>query len=153
MIELIFLFALVILPIAIISDKRAKKSCTKRKKKKHHHNDVKCYFVRNYDGDTITVNIPEWPDIVGKNISVRICGIDTPEIKGTSGETKEKALAAKQVVFDICSNAKKIELRNVQKDKYFRLLADVYVDGKSIGKTLLNKGLAKPYFGKTKNLW
>ena len=35
-----------------------------------------------YDGDTFRVDIDELSDIVGKNIAIRILGIDTPEIKG-----------------------------------------------------------------------
>ena len=41
--------------------------------------------MRNYDGDIITVDSPDWPDIVGDNIGIRIAGIDTPELRGTSG--------------------------------------------------------------------
>ena len=39
-------------------------------------------YVRNYDGDTITFNLPNLHPIIGKKIRVRLNGIDTPEIKG-----------------------------------------------------------------------
>ena len=35
-----------------------------------------------YDGDTFRVNIDSLPPIVGKNIAIRVNGIDTPEIRG-----------------------------------------------------------------------
>ncbi len=38
--------------------------------------------VRVYDGDTITVDIAEWPAIVGDDIGVRIRGVDTPVLRG-----------------------------------------------------------------------
>lgn len=34
------------------------------------------------DGDTFHVNIEEWPDIIGKNIGIRINGIDAPDKPG-----------------------------------------------------------------------
>jgi endonuclease YncB( thermonuclease family) len=106
---------------------------------------VSCKYIRNYDGDTITVSIPQWPDIVGKNISVRIYGIDTPEIRGTSGTVKEKARNAKRLTESLCRKADVLELRNVRRGKYFRIVAEVYADGKSIAEILLKYGLAKPY--------
>ena len=50
-------------------------------------------IISVYDGDTFRANINELPDIVGKNIAIRILGIDTPEIKGEC--EKEKTLAIK----------------------------------------------------------
>ena len=35
-----------------------------------------------YDGDTFRVNIDSLPPIVGKNIPIRVNGVDTPEIQG-----------------------------------------------------------------------
>ena len=49
--------------------------------------------------------------------------------------------------------ADKIELRDVKRGKYFRLLATVYVDGKSLGDGLVQKGLAVVYGGGTKKDW
>src|SRR5690349_9649717 len=47
-----------------------------------------------YDGDTCTVSLPEnIPALFGDHITVRLAGIDTPEIKGMCDE--EKALAQK----------------------------------------------------------
>ena len=106
-----------------------------------------------YDGDTLKCTIQDYPDIVGKKIGVRIYGIDTPEIRGKSKEEKELAIKARDFVKDRFKNAKKIELRNMRRGKYFRILADVYVDGVSIGGLLIKEGLARPYFGGTKEAW
>ena len=35
-----------------------------------------------YDGDTFRVDIDSLPPIVGKNIPIRLNGVDTPEIQG-----------------------------------------------------------------------
>jgi endonuclease YncB( thermonuclease family) len=91
--------------------------------------DVTCKYIRNYDGDTITCNIPEYScvPIVSQNMSIRLRGIDCPELRGTSGKVYEKALRAKLFTADQCDYASKIYLRNISKGKYFRFVADVYV--------------------------
>ena len=43
--------------------------------------------------------------------------------------------------------ATQIELRNLARDKYFRILADVYVNGQLLADALKEKGLAKDYDG------
>jgi micrococcal nuclease len=109
------------------------------------YGSVKAEFVRNYDGDTITVNILDYPPIAGKNISVRIKGIDTPEIKGKSDKERQLAIKARDIVYFLLKNTKKIELRNMQRGKYFRIVADVYFDGKNLSDILIDKKFAVPY--------
>lgn len=88
--------------------------------------------VRVYDGDTITVNISEWPPLLGQEIGIRVNGIDTPEIRGECDEEKELAYQAKDLVIQTLADAEVIELRNLDRGKYFRVVADVYVDGVNI---------------------
>jgi len=85
-----------------------------------------------YDADTFKVFIPEWPDVIGKSISIRILGIDAPEMRGKCKVEKDAARAAKQFTVDKLRSAETVELRGIQRGKYFRILANVYVDG---GKT------------------
>jgi endonuclease YncB( thermonuclease family) len=87
---------------------------------------------------------------VGEKMAVRVNGIDTPEIKGKCPKEKELALKAKQLVIDLFKNANVIELRNMERGKYFRIVADVYVDGKSLSDNLISKQLAVKYDGGTK---
>ena len=109
--------------------------------------------VSVYDGDTFFINIKDYPPIVGENISVRIAGIDTPEKRGTSGYVKELAEKARRFTEHKLMNAKKIELRNMRRGKYFRIVADVYVDGVNIAKELIRVGLGKEYGGGTRPSW
>ena len=62
---------------------------------------------------------------------------------------KEKTLAqgAKQFSVTQLRKAKRIELRNMKRGKYFRIVADVYVDGKSLGGMLIDHKLAVVYDG------
>jgi endonuclease YncB( thermonuclease family) len=110
-------------------------------------------FERVYDGDTFYVTFPDWHPIVGKNIGVRIKGIDTPELR--TRDEKEKALAveAKAYVEKRIDEARVVNICNVERDKYFRLLADVYVDGISLSALLIEQGFAVPYDGGTKVNW
>jgi micrococcal nuclease len=107
-------------------------------------------YVKNYDGDTITFNIKDVHPLFGKKISVRVFGIDTPEVKTKNKCEKEKARTAQRLVANLLKSAGQIDLENVQRDKYFRILADVTFDHKSLGEILLKNGLAYQYFGKTK---
>lgn len=106
-----------------------------------------------YDGDTFRVNIKDYPRIVGQRMAIRIKGIDTPEIRGKCVKEKELAQKAKQMTVSLLKGAKVIELRNIKRGKYFRLLADVYVDGVSVGCELIKSGLAIKYNGGTKSEW
>ena len=111
-------------------------------------------LVSVYDGDTFKVNIGNlWPDIIGKEIGIRVNGIDTPEIRGTTGIIKEKAIEARELVKDILTNAKIIHLNNMERGKYFRIVADIIVDGNDLATMLIEKGLAKSYNGGTKPSW
>jgi micrococcal nuclease len=106
-----------------------------------------------YDGDTFTATINSWPAIAGKNIGIRVSGIDTPELRGKCRKEIELARAAKKMTVGMIRSAKVIELRQMRRDKYFRIDAEVFVDGKSIAKALISAGLAIPYAGGTKISW
>lgn len=84
---------------------------------------------------------------------IRIYGIDTPELRGTTGRIKDLAYEAKHFTKMVLENAKVIELRNMRRGKYFRVVAEVYVNDASLAKMLLDKRLAKEYYGGTKPLW
>ncbi len=104
-------------------------------------------LVRVVDGDTIVVNIHGWPDIVGREIGVRVSGCDTPELRDRRPEVKALAYRAKRVVTDVLFNAGIVTLHNIRRGKYFRLVADVYADDICISSFLIHAGLALPYDG------
>ena len=119
-------------------------------------------YVNNYDGDTVTFNLPELKkmdkdkkfSLFWDKISVRIGGIDTPEMKGKCSQEKELAKQAKLFVKEKLENAKKIVLDNIGPDKYFRILGEIYVDEVPLAQMLMEQGYAVPYDGGTKeNVW
>jgi endonuclease YncB( thermonuclease family) len=104
--------------------------------------------VSVYDGDTFKIDLQGVHPIFGDNVSVRVNGIDTPEITGETDEVEALARKARDFVKAKLEGAAKIELRNPQRGKYFRILADVYLDGASLAQILKDEGLAKAYDGK-----
>lgn len=103
-----------------------------------------------YDGDTFRVNIESFPDIVGQKMAIRVNGVDTPEMKGKCKKEIELARAAKKFTVNFLRNSKRVELRNMQRGKYFRIVADVYGDNISLAELLIKNDLAVPYFGNKK---
>ena len=100
-----------------------------------------------YDGDTFRANIQGYPEIMGYRIGIRVNGIDTPEMRGKCQKEKSLARKAKQFSVEKLRGAKKVVLRNMKRGKYFRIVADVYVDGKSLGGMLIDQELAVVYDG------
>lgn len=101
------------------------------------------------DGDTFKVYLSCSYKLFCKGVSVRVRGIDTPELKSRVPEEKAKALAAKKFTKKFLTG-KKITLKKCHRDKYFRLLCDVYADNKSLAEALLNEKLAVSYLGGAK---
>lgn len=106
-----------------------------------------------YDADTFRASIDGWPGIIGKRVPVRVKGIDAPELRGKCAAEIGAARQAKQVAVSLIREAKVIELRSIERGKYFRVLADVHLDGVSLGQELMRKGLARPYDGGKKSSW
>lgn len=103
---------------------------------------VKAEIIAVYDGDTVRVNIPSYPKIIGENIRVRLKGINTDEM----GDDEAADLAGDFVRAKVAAG-KKIELRKLSRDKFFRLLAELWIDNKNIADELLEAGLARPWNG------
>ncbi len=77
-------------------------------------------------------------------------GIDTAEIKGECEREKISARKAKAWINEFLSIAKNIDLRNVSRGKYFRIVADIWVGDFNVNQKLIYLGYAYAYDGKTK---
>jgi len=80
-------------------------------------------------------------------------GVDTPEIRGKCLYEKNLALKARDFVRAKLANTKEIKLINLQRGKYFRVAANVLVDGVSLEQELLANKLAYEYYGGKKLSW
>ena len=122
-----------------------------------------------YDADTITVCILlEGFGYI--KMSIRLMGIDTPELRGTQ---KTLGLKARNYLIDKLTNiiidtddytrytirdminkeTHMIEVLFGDFDKYGRPLATIYKDGININELLLKDDYAKRYDGGTKDSW
>ena len=106
--------------------------------------------IKVYDGDTITLasKLP-FDESPLYRFSVRINGIDCPEMRTKNADEKQCAKLAKQKIIDACFN-KIVQLKNVKLEKYGRVLADVHIDDVSLGELLCKCNLAVKYDGGTK---
>lgn len=107
-------------------------------------------FIYNYDGDTINVRVPDVHPLIGEKISVRVAGVDTPELVSDDPCERVVARVSRNFVRSMLSSASRIDLNDLRRDKYFRILADVTADGESVSQALLVHGLALPYDGGAK---
>lgn len=90
--------------------------------------------VRVIDGDTIQI----------KSEKIRFDGIDAPELKGACEAETVVANLAKDRVVELFAGGQ-VVIERTGRDKYRRTLAKVSVDGKDIGKILLEEGLARKW--------
>jgi micrococcal nuclease len=103
-----------------------------------------------HDGDTCTFTLPTVPAPFGNQIPIRLAGVDTPEIHGKCDREKRLARQAQLLTSRVLTQAKQIELVDMRRDKYFRVLAGIRADGRDVAKVLIEQGLAVPYSGGTK---
>lgn len=109
--------------------------------------------VKVYDGDTVTVAGQIRAMDGFYKFSVRLRGIDCPEIRPKKvGNWKDEKIAALEVRDCLAKkiNGLLVELRNVEYDKYGRLLAHVYLDDECISDWLVANRMAVEYNGGTK---
>jgi endonuclease YncB( thermonuclease family) len=108
--------------------------------------------IKVYDADTITIasKLP-YDESPLYRLSVRLNGIDTPEMKGkdVSNDEKDAAKAAREFVYNLVFN-KYVRLENVESEKYGRILADVYIGDIHLNDLLLKERYAVKYDGGTK---
>ena len=89
--------------------------------------------IKVSDGDTITVL-----DSNNQKHKIRLKGIDAPESQQMYGDISTQSLA--ELVYD-----KEVVVNWDKKDKYYRILGKVIVDGKDANYLQLKKGLAWYY--------
>jgi endonuclease YncB( thermonuclease family) len=106
--------------------------------------------IKVYDGDTFTIasKLPYDSSPIYR-FSVRLNGIDAPEMKCKTNVEKLHAVKSRDALSSIILH-KKVKLTNIKTEKYGRILADVYVDEMHINKWMLDNKYAVQYNGGTK---
>lgn len=114
-------------------------------------------IINVHDGDTLTIVYPgELPAIFKRPIGIRLNGLDAPELhshcKDPQQRANEERFAREAQIYleERIRLADEIVLRNQSPDKFFRIDADVLLNGESVNKTLIELGYAIPYKGEAK---
>ena len=98
-----------------------------------------------YDGDTIQNVIIQMDFGISVTRTVRLLGIDAPEMRGVSDSEKRRAIKSRDRLRDIVSNCRTLTLSGSSTDSFGRVLGNIYCDGKDVSKLLLEGGFAKEY--------
>jgi endonuclease YncB( thermonuclease family) len=108
--------------------------------------------IKVYDGDTITIatRLP-YKDSPLYRFPIRLKGIDTAEIKSKNENEKKHAILARDSLSELILH-KTVLIKNIENEKYGRILADVYLEEVCINNWMIEKGYAVKYDGGTKQI-
>jgi endonuclease YncB( thermonuclease family) len=104
-----------------------------------------------YDGDTFAVTVPGLPDDLAR-VSIRVRGVDTPEIQGACETEKQAAIRAREYTQEWLGNG--YEICSPEWGKYGgRVVADVTQGGRNLAQDLIARGLGREYDGGERERW
>lgn len=99
-----------------------------------------------YDGDTIRVDIDLGFGIIFSDQSIRLLGIDAPEVRG---EQRLQGLSSRNFVVERIPVGSSVTVQTIKdhKEKFGRYLATIYYgdEQKNLNEELIHSGMAKPY--------
>jgi len=120
----------------------------------HDLDTARVVVVRSvYDGDTFRAAFDGPSPMAGRNVSIRVADIDTPEIKGHCSEEIHLARKARDLTASLLKAGSAVELKNLRRGYYGRIVAEVWIDGESLGASLLGRGLARQYYSWSRQKW
>ena len=100
------------------------------------YGSVAAVVVRVCDGDTVVVDIPEYPDVIGKQIRIRLAGVDAPELRDKAPDVRLAARQARDAMAALLPPGTAVTLSGLKRDKYFRLDAAIAVGGRDVAQAL-----------------
>ena len=107
-----------------------------------------------YDGDTLTVAVRHDSQGMPYRFSVRLSGIDAPEIRGAASADEKRAAIAARDALRTAILGELVTLTVYSFDKYGRLLASVAHDHKGdMSHWMLATRHARPYNGGKREMW
>jgi len=108
-----------------------------------------CELIRVIDGDSLEANVDLGFDVF-KKVSIRLYGIDTPEIRTRDINEKVWGIAATERVKELLkANGNSFVIISRDYDKFGRSLAEIYLmtEDRTLNQILLDEDLAKEYYG------
>lgn len=125
--------------------------------KKPQYTDYDARLVSIYDGDTLRADIHIFPAITW-HASIRVRGVDTPELRSKCAAEKRAARAARDYVRALIPKGAAIRLLNVKRGKYAgRVVATVMIkQGRrwvDLAGVLISTRHGRPYHGGKRRGW
>lgn len=96
------------------------------------------------DGDTIKFTITEGTS-VGTSITVRLAGVDAPEVSHRKGQEGQPFGAESTANLKRLIEGRSISLHQLDKDRYGRLVGLIYVGSSNVNLAQLSGGFAEVY--------
>lgn len=106
-----------------------------------------------YDGDTFTGMARPWLGMTLR-LSVRVDGVDTPELRGKCSYERELAREARNFVIEHIMG-REVDLVWIKRGKYAgRAIGTVLLgDGSNLADKIIEAGLGRPYDGGKREGW
>lgn len=98
-----------------------------------------------YDGDTIQNVVIQMDFGITVKKTIRLIGIDTPELRGVSKREKRKATRSRDRLRSLVSSCAALRLMPHGVDAFGRTLGKIFCGNKNLSDILLEEGLAKEY--------
>ena len=89
----------------------------------------KAKILSVYDGDTVTADVQLGFFVIAHKVKLRLYGINTPEIRGGTAETKKAGITARDWLREKVLKAEQVTIKSFGRGKYGRWLAEIYLDG------------------------
>ena len=101
------------------------------------------FISKVIDGDTVKADIDLGFSVILKDQSFRLYGINAPEMKG---ESKPRGEKSKEWLSNLLLGKKvKIKTHKDKKEKYGRILVEIFLDEVCVNEMLVKEGLAEEY--------
>lgn len=108
---------------------------------------VSARIVRIIDGDTVVVDAHPWPGN-SVRVSVRLRGIDAPEIRSRCPAVRKAGERAREALAALLGSDDWVNLHDISGGKYYgRVLAAISNGNGQLAPILLARGLVRPYSG------
>jgi len=111
---------------------------------------VPATVLRVIDGDSLVVRATIW---LGQEVetTVRLLGVDTPELRGKCSEERELAAHSRRLTAELAEQGSKVSLTEIQLGKFAaRVTTSRGVD---VGDALIEAGLGRAYHGGRRGSW
>lgn len=100
-------------------------------------------ITRVVDGDTVHADINLGFNVVLRDVSLRLFGINAPEMKGETHEEGKKSQSRLEGL--VLGKVVVLKTHKDKREKYGRLLAEIWDGDVDVNKKLVAEGFAKPF--------